>query len=188
MTMGNTFPSTTRRRGAAWQLRRLIELVFDTMAAIGIVWIGVIMLMIMADVMGRNLFSAPVTGVAEIAARSVVAIVFLMMPAAALRNKLIRADFLVRFIQRAAPGLMRLIDAVFALVGAWVFVLVSISAWPDTLSAWMTHEFFGVQGVWTLPSFPFRLIIVISGYATAIAILLAAFMPQSDDYGPASEH
>jgi len=62
----------------------------------------------------------------------------------------------------------------FALIGAVLFTLVAFAAWPDTAQAWRTSEFFGVRGVWTLPTLPFRLIIVFGSAASAIAFVVAA--------------
>lgn len=157
--------------------RRGLQAVLDVMAAIGTIWIFALMLMIIADVTGRNLIQMPVTGVAEIASRSVVAIVFLMLPAAALRGNMIRADFLVNRLVRFAPGLIGVIDWLFCIIGALIFVLIAVSAWPDMLQSWNSGEFFGTQGVWTLPTFPFRMIIVVSGFATALALLVGQFFP-----------
>ena len=77
------------------------------MSAVGTVWIGLMMVMIVLDVIGRNFFNAPITGVAEIAGRSVVAIVFLQIASAVMQGRLTRADFLIRRIGRARPGAAR---------------------------------------------------------------------------------
>lgn len=170
-------PTPDETTGPVPPFRRGLQAVYDAMAAVGTVGILALMLMIMADVLGRNLLGRPVTGVAEIASRSVVAIVFLMLPAAALRGTMIRADFLIVRLERLSPGLVRAAEALFCLIGIATFVLVAVSAWPDTANAWRTHEFFGVQGVWTLPAFPFRMIIVVSGFATAFALGAALVLP-----------
>ena len=52
------------------------------MASIGTVWTFLLMLLIVADVIGRSFLSLPITGVAEVAGQSVVAIVFLQLGAA----------------------------------------------------------------------------------------------------------
>ena len=93
--------SMSSDRGWAW---RSLQGVLNAVAAVGTLWIVAIMLLIVADVVGRNFFAMPIIGVAEIAARSVVAIVFLMLPAAALNGTLIRADFLQRGLNRLAPA------------------------------------------------------------------------------------
>lgn len=156
-------------------LRRAFQAVLNAIAAIGTIWIFAIMLLIVADVVGRNFFAAPITGVAEIAGRSVVAIVFLMLPAAALKGALIRADFLVRLIRMGSPRTVHLLDMLFALVGAVLFGLVVFAAWPDTHEAWVSSEFFGVRGVWTLPTFPFHLIVVLGAGVTSLAFAAVAY-------------
>lgn len=152
-----------------------LALAANALAAIGTVWIFAMMLAIVADVVGRNLLNAPITGVAEVCARSVVAIVFLQVASAILSGRMTRADFFVRGLERATPRLMALVDALFSLVGAAVFLAILCSAWPDTVGAWRGSEYFGVQGVFTIPTLPFRAIIVVgSGFAVAAYIAVAA--------------
>lgn len=146
--------------------------VYSVVAAIGTVWIFALMLLIVADVVGRNFFDAPIVGVAEIAARSVVGMVFLLLPSAAISGKLIQADFLLRFIRRKAPRVECFLEAVFALAGASIFAVVALASWPDTHASLTSGEFFGVQGIWTLPTFPFRLIVVVGSALTSIGFVL----------------
>jgi TRAP-type mannitol/chloroaromatic compound transport system permease small subunit len=130
------------------------------------------MLLVVADVLGRNFFNAPITGVSEIAARVVVAIVFLQVAAAILQKRLTRADFLVRRIERLSPRAVALMEAAFCLAGAVVFALIFWASWPSFAEAWATTEFFGVQGVWTIPTWPFRGITVLG---CAVAMLAALY-------------
>lgn len=155
-------------------LRRGLQLALNAIAAVGVLWIFAIMLLIVADVVGRNFLAAPIIGVAEIAARSVVAIVFLLLPAAALNGTLIRSDFLMRGLQRFSPRSVRLLDSLFTLAGAVIFGLVALAAWPDTHDAWVSSEFFGVRGVWTLPTFPFHLLVVLGASVTSLACMFSA--------------
>ncbi|MDF0597629.1 TRAP transporter small permease subunit [Psychromarinibacter halotolerans] len=141
------------------------------MSAIGTASIGALMLLIVADVIGRNLLDLPITGVSEIAARTVVAIVFLQVPAAILQRRLTRADFLVRRIGRSSPAAVSVLEIVFCLTGAVVFALVVWASWPKFVSAWQTAEFFGVQGVWTIPTWPFRAITVLGAGTAVLAAL-----------------
>jgi TRAP-type mannitol/chloroaromatic compound transport system permease small subunit len=142
------------------------------MSAVGTAAIGALMLLIVADVVGRNFLDMPITGVSEIAARTVVAIVFLQVPAAILQRRLTRADFLIRRIERALPRAATVIEVLFCLTGATVFALVLWPSWPKFLESWASGEFFGVQGVWTIPTWPFRGITVVG---SAVAILSALY-------------
>jgi TRAP-type C4-dicarboxylate transport system permease small subunit len=149
----------------------LLGSVAAAMSAVGTAAIGALMLLIVADVVGRNMLDAPITGVSEIAARAVVAIVFLQVAAAILQKRLTRADFLVRRIERASPRAVALLEAVFCLTGAIVFGLILWASWPKFADAWTTAEFFGVQGVWTIPTWPFRGITVLGAGVAVLAAL-----------------
>ncbi len=149
----------------------LLASVAAAMSAVGTAAIGALMLLIVADVVGRNFLDAPITGVSEIAARAVVAIVFLQVAAAILQKRLTRADFLVRRIERASPRAVALLEAVFCLTGAIVFGLILWASWPKFAEAWATAEFFGVQGVWTIPTWPFRGITVLGAGVAVLAAL-----------------
>ncbi|OSQ42552.1 TRAP transporter small permease subunit [Marivita geojedonensis] len=147
------------------------------MSAVGTAGIGALMLLIVLDVIGRNFLDAPITGVSEIAARSVVAIVFLQVPAAILQLRLTRADFLVRRLQKSSPKTVAWLEALFCLAGAIVFALILWASWPKLLSAWQTAEFFGVQGVWTIPTWPFRGITILG---CALAVLAALYRAREE--------
>lgn len=144
------------------------------MSSIGTVWIGALMLLIIADVLGRNFLDAPITGVSEIAARSVVAIVFLQVAAAVLQKRLTRADFFIRLIEGVSPRAVALIEAAFSLVGAVVFALILWGSFPKLVDAWSGAEYFGVQGVFTIATWPFRAITVVGSAVAALAALYSA--------------
>lgn len=146
--------------------------VANLLSAVGTIWIGLMMVMIVLDVIGRNFFNAPITRVAEIAGRSVVAIVFLQIAAAVRLGRLTRAGFLIRRIGIASPGAARVLDSLFLLVGALVFALILWASLPNTIKAFETSEFFGVQGVFTIPILPFRAITVLG---TALAVLACLY-------------
>lgn len=157
----------------------------NALAAIGTIWIFLLMFLIVADVVGRNFLSSPITGVAEIAARSVVAIVFLQLSAAVLAGRMTRADFLVNYIAKVSPGLMRAIDILFLLVGAAVFAAITYAAFPEMTKAWRTGEYFGVQGIFTIPTLPFRAIIVVGSVAAIISYLILTVRAATRDQGSA---
>ena len=144
------------------------------LSSVGTIWIGLLMLLIVADVLGRNFFNAPITGVAELAGHSVGAIVFLQTAAAIMQGRLTRADFLFRRIANASPTAAGLIESVFCIVGALVFALIVWASWDKALNSWIGGEFFGVQGVFTIPTWPFRGIIVLGAALASLAALYRA--------------
>ncbi len=149
-----------------------VRMVLDALAAIGTIWTFALMLLICADVIGRSFLNAPITGVAEIAAHSVVGIVFLQIGATIHGRRMTRADFLLDRIHRAAPGLGRAMEALFCLIGAAVMAFIAQSAWPGMWNSMALREFFGVQGLFTVPTWPFRALIVLGGVAGAFAYMV----------------
>ncbi len=149
-----------------------VRMLLDGLAAIGTIWTFGLMLLICADVIGRSFLNAPITGVAEIAAHSVVGIVFLQIGATIYNRRMTRADFLIERILRWAPGLGRAMEALFYLIGAAVMFFVAQAAWPGMWTSMNLREFFGVQGLFTVPTWPFRALIVLGGGAGALAYLV----------------
>lgn len=145
----------------------------NAQAAIGTVWIFFLMFLIVADVLGRNFLDKPITGVAEFAGRSIVAIVFLQLAAAIGSGRMTRSDFLIQIVHRRLPCVGRILEVLYALIGATLFAVLAYSAWPEFQSAWTSNEFFGIRGVYTIPTWPFRGLIVLGSVMTVVAYLLA---------------
>jgi TRAP-type C4-dicarboxylate transport system permease small subunit len=148
-----------------------LEGIARVLAAVGTVWIFLLMLMIVADVVGRNFLNTPITGVAEFAARSVASIVFLQLAAAVCAGRMTRSDFLLRLIGARSIATLRVLEVFNALLGALLFAALALIAWPELADAWRGNEFFGVQGVYTMPTWPFRALIVGGSLAAAAAYL-----------------
>ena len=155
---------------------RQVDLTFqratNMLSSLGTVWIMALMLLIVADVLGRNFFDQPITGVAEIAGRSVVAIVFLQLPSAIGANQLTRSDFLIQKIGRRAPTARLVLELFFTLTGMAVFMVLAWASWSEFQQSWVTAEFFGVQGIFTIPTWPFRGLLIVGSTMAAFASLV----------------
>ena len=141
-------------------------------AAFGTVWTFLLMGLIVADVVGRSFLSLPITGVAEIAAHSIVAIVFLQLASTIHARRMTRADFLIERLHRATPRLARLLEALFCLAGAMMCLIIAYAGVKPLINAYTSSEFFGVRGVFTIATWPFRSIIV-GGAGLAAVVFLA---------------
>lgn len=144
------------------------------LSAIGSLWIVALMLLVVADVVGRSFLNSPITGVAEVAGRSVVSIVFLQLAAAVLNGRLTRSDLVLRLLGRLGPRPVAVLEVVFALAAALAFALIVRGAWPNLMRTWTTSEFFGVQGVFTIPLWPFRGLMVGGAGLAVLAALVVA--------------
>lgn len=153
---------------------KALSMAAAVLSSIGTVWIAALMFLVVGDVIGRNFMNAPITGVSEIAARSVVAIVFLQVAHAIMQGRLTRADFLIRGIGTRLPVARVALERGFVIAGALVFALIVWASWGKTVTSWTTAEFFGVQGVFTIPTFPFRAITIIGASLACLACLYRA--------------
>jgi TRAP-type C4-dicarboxylate transport system permease small subunit len=149
-----------------------VGLFANVVAAIGTIWTFLLMFLIVADVIGRSFLSRPITGVAEIAAHSIVAIVFLQLAAAIHARRMTRADFLIERLHIEAPRLAGGIEAVFLLAGGVIMLMIAYAGFKPLGDAWRAAEFFGVRGVFTIPTWPFRAIIVFGATLAALVFLL----------------
>ena len=146
----------------------------NLVAAIGTLWTFMLMFLIVADVIGRSFLSMPITGVAEIAAHSIVAIVFLQLAANVHAKRLTRADFLIEKIARGAPRLAAGIETLFLVSGVLIMAMIAYAGWKPLVGAYTSAEYFGVRGVFTIVTWPIRAIIVGGASLAGIVFLVQA--------------
>lgn len=158
--------------GAPAAPRHPLQRLSEVLAAVGTLWIFVMMMLVVADVVGRNFLNAPITGVAEFASRSVASIVFLTLAAAICGGRMTRSDFIPRLLGARAPGLVLALDVLNALLGALLFAALAFIGWPELVRSWSSSEYIGVPGVATLATWPFRALLVGGAAVAAIAYLL----------------
>jgi TRAP-type mannitol/chloroaromatic compound transport system permease small subunit len=127
-----------------------------------------------ADVLMRDFFNAPIDGVAEMVAISIIAIVFLQLGSTLRHGRMSRADLFIDGFTLRRPRLGNLLHVLFSLAGAFVCAVIFYATWPTFIKAWVDSEFYGVQGVFTMPTWPVKLIVLVGCAVTAIQYLLHA--------------
>ncbi len=147
---------------------RYIPMVF---AALGTVWIVFLMLLVVADVVGRNFLNMPIRGVAEFAGRSVVAIVYLQLAWAIVSGRMTRAGFVINLLATRLPRVRCLLEIVYLLIGALLFGLLITASWGQFVDAWVTGQYIGVRGQFTMPTWPFRGLVVLGSGLALLACL-----------------
>ena len=164
-----TGSNDTRREPLAL---RLLDGLTQGLNVAGSTLILALMVLVGIDVVGRNLFSAPVSGVPELVTLSIVAIVFLQIPAALRAGRMTQSEALPNALARRAPRLgsaMLTLFDVIAIAVTWVIVQTT---WPIFTRAWERAEFIGAVGDFTAPVWPVKLILVIGG--TVLILQFAA--------------
>ena len=138
--------------------------------AVGTVWVAAITVLICADILGRVLFSFPITGVPEIVKVSIVAIVWLQIPHTLKIGGHLRSDVVLRRLSGRGRSILNLFA--YAL-GALVFGLLVFSGWDTMILAWEIGEFEGELPV-RVPTYPLRSIVLLGAALTCLQFLLMA--------------
>jgi TRAP-type mannitol/chloroaromatic compound transport system permease small subunit len=138
------------------------------MNALGTLWIVALMLLIVADVLGRNFLSAPVPGVPETVALSIVGIVFLQLADTLRCGRFIRAEVLLVRLARTRPAWHAGLSALWHAVGGALLLVVLWASWRPLVEAVQIREYVGAVGSFQAPVWPVRLITLIGLSVTAL--------------------
>jgi TRAP-type mannitol/chloroaromatic compound transport system permease small subunit len=164
-------PQDAYGQALPWNFQRVGRL----LNALGTLWIIALMLLINTDVLGRNLFKAPVRGVTELVALSIVGIVFLQLADTLHSGRFTRADVLLDSLKRRRPVFAARLHAFFHLVGAGLMGVILWAAWRPLVEAIAIREYVGAIGDFTAPVWPVRLIMLVGLSATLITCVLLAW-------------
>ncbi len=156
------------QRGTEALPLRLLHGLMAIMNAAGTAWIGVITVIITADILGRTLFNFPLIGVPEIVKVSVVAIVWLQMAHTLKIGGHIRSDVVLDHI---SPRGKAAINVLAAILGVFVFGFLVYSAWPQMIEGWRVREFEGELPV-RVPTYPVRTILIVGAALTCIEFVI----------------
>lgn len=183
-TGGDAAPPT----GGRWPLRFWSAGV-DGLAALGTVTIVLLMAMIAADVVVRNLFGASLPLIAELGALTVVLIVFLQLGTAVRNDRLASTDFFLEAVSARRPRAAAAIRAVWDLFGAAVCAGIAWSSWGILWRDIEHREFIGVTGVMTMRTSPFRALIFVGATVAAVqfVFLAASRLGQAAGHGESSQ-
>lgn len=142
------------------------------MNVLGVLCILALVCFVCADIAGRNLFDHPLAGVPELAALALVAAVFLQLPLVLQEGRLTRTVVLLEKLG-GAEQIRSAWEALLALTAAAILLLLAVGAWPDLQRAFLTREFAGVEGVFTITVWPVKALIVLGALIAALACLFS---------------
>lgn len=166
MTQGDKDAALPEPGRAETALERGWHRLVEAFAAAGTVMIGILMLIICADIVARNSMGASLPMVSEGGALILVVLVALQLAATVRAGRLARTEvFILPFTQRF-PRAGAALEGCFDFVGA---VMLGVIAW-STLTVvekdFEAAEFIGVTGIATLQTWPFR-VLILAGFAIA---------------------
>lgn len=149
---------------------RLLDAVTQGLNVAGSTLILLLMGLVGVDVAGRNLAGAPVSGVPELVTLSIVAIVFLQIPAALRQGRMTQSDAFLGWLTRTRPGFGKALETLFDLIAIAVIWVIVSTTWPIFTRAWERGEFIGALGDFTAPVWPIKLTLMLGG-----VVLIAQF-------------
>ncbi len=134
----------------------------------GSLLIFALMLLIGADVLGRNLFGAPISGVPEMVKLSIVAIVFLQAPQALKAGRMTRSDALLNSLNARLPRVGATLETLFDVAAIYVVGAIFYATYPIFVRSWVRADFVGAVGDFTAPTWPVKLMILIGASLLAL--------------------
>jgi TRAP-type C4-dicarboxylate transport system permease small subunit len=141
---------------------------------VGTLWILGILILINADVFGRNVLHSPINGVIEMIEISMIAIVFLQLADATRVGRLTRSDGFFGLIQQKWPKLGFAMGSVFDLLGALMMFFILYGTWPSLIEAWTLNDYVGNEGVFTAPKWPMIFILILGSFITLLMFVKLA--------------
>lgn len=127
--------------------------------------------LVVADVIGRSVFSSPVQGTPEIVSSSIVVICYLMATHAVLSGGMME----VTLVTDNVPNVVRAVLVFVAcLLGAFLFGLIAWGGWERFVQSWVAGSYEG-EGALRVPTWPARLSVFVGSALCCVAYVLIAF-------------
>lgn len=136
------------------------------------VWAMGLSVLIVADIIGNNLYGHAIPGVREIVISSIVMIVYLQLGYAIRSHSMLRSDTLLF----AMPVTMRRVAlAVGYALGLVLFLMILRGTISPAVYAWTTSEFWG-EGALRVPVWPTRFMILVGSAVAIVNYVVAALI------------
>ncbi|MEP2780870.1 MAG: TRAP transporter small permease [Pseudoruegeria sp.] len=145
-----------------------------TLNAMGTMIIIAMMVLICADVIGRNLLATSLPGVIELAELGIVSLVFLQIADTLRSGKLMRSDVLINTINARFPRVGSFMNLFFDITGSVLFYFIANGAFERFTDAWRGGYYLGNQGSFTAPTWPMELCVALGSGLMSLLFLTMA--------------
>lgn len=149
---------------------RLVE----ALAALGTVMICILGAIICADILARNVLGGSLPLISEMGALLVVMLVALQLAAAVRAGRLARTEVFIAPLTTRYPRAGAALNLAYSLAGALLLGLIAWASIHILEDDWSSSEFIGIVGMATLPTWPFRALILLGFSVAAIEFLVRA--------------
>jgi len=151
---------------------------------IGTILIIFIMVIVNADVIGRELFLMPIAGVPMMVSMSIVAIVFLQTPQTFNRGRLTQNVAILNAIGRRTPLVKLLLDITYSIAAFFLILQIFKSTYPLFIKSWVRNTYEGTIGDFTAPIWPIKFVILLGCFLLMVQIMLFGIRQVIKYYDP----
>ena len=151
---------------------------------VGTILIIFIMIIVNADVIGRELFLMPIAGVPMMVSMSIVAIVFLQTPQTFNRGRLTQNVSILNAIGRRAPIVKLLLDITYSIAAFFLILQIFKSTYPLFIKSWVRNTYEGTIGDFTAPIWPIKFVILLGCFLLMVQIMLFSIRQVIKYYDP----
>ena len=146
----------------------------EGMNIIGSVWIVLMVMLVVSDVAGREIFNNPVAGTKELVQLSIPGIVFLQLANTLREGRHVSSDVLMGIVQRKWPRVAVFCYGVFNLLGVFMMGMIAVLITPKTIQAYTEDFEKGTAGIFTVDEWPFMALVILGSAVMAIQYLILA--------------
>lgn len=133
------------------------------MGYVSAVVIGLLMLIVVADVCGRYFFNSPITGASELACFMMIIVVFPALAWAAITEKHVKVDILMSHFP---PRVQAIFDSITLLTALGIYIIIT---WRSVLESMAVHN---VTSLLRLPHAPFYWIMTVGFAVFCLSIIV----------------
>lgn len=155
--------------------------------AMGTLIIIAMMILICADVAGRNLLASSLPGVIELTELGIVSIVFLQLADTLKSGKLMRSDAVMKAIEELFPRVGAVLNILFDVTGVVLFYYMANGAFGRFIEAWSGDFYLGNQGSFTVPTWPMELCVAVGASLMCLLFIASAIRALSFLFGIKSD-
>ena len=142
------------------------------------------MIIVNADVIGRELFLMPIAGVPMMVSMSIVAIVFLQTPQTFNRGRLTQNVSILNAIGRRTPLVKLLLDITYSIAAFFLILQIFKSTYPLFIKSWVRNTYEGTIGDFTAPIWPIKFVILLGCFLLMVQIMLFGIRQVIKYYDP----
>lgn len=165
---------TAESAGRPAAIVRLLNISVVVLNAIGSLWVLLLVILICVDSFGRSFFNHPLDGVTELVAVTMAVIVFCQLADTVRLGKLTRSDAFLSKLRASNRLSACCIVVAFDVLGVAVMAAIIIGTWPLLTESFVRGYYIGEQGVFTLPEWPIKAIIVLGSVACLLCFIVRA--------------